>query len=103
MWPLGFVTGSAVPGQNVAEADALGDADDPESTSHIKPVKAADKMTEKASPEETLGHGVPEAAAEEENTTSQPEAGPDRLGVRSPPAGKLNLDLSLLVGLHASA
>lgn len=97
------MTGIPVPGQNVAEADALGDTDDPESTNLIKPDKAADKIAANISPEETLSQGVPEAAAEEENATSQPETGPDRLGVRSPPAGKLNLDLSLLVGLHVSA
>lgn len=111
VWPLGYVTGSAMPEQKGAETDTLleeggnseGDAA-PENTKSLKtkvvPETVAGKSTESIIPEETLTVGVPEIAPKEANIRSQPEAG---LGVKGLPTGqsgatgKLNLELSVCV------
>lgn len=107
--PLGYVTGSAVPEQKGAEADALFEVDRtvegdavPESTTSLKnkavPELVAAESTGHVPPEETL---TPEDA----NIKTQPEAGPDRLGVKGVPAGetggtgKLNLVMGSLHGV----
>ena len=108
------MTGSAVPEQKAAEADALFEVDStsegdaaPESTKPLKtkavPETVSAKSTESITPEETLAVGVPEVAPEQANVKSQPEAGPDRLGVKGAGStgatGKLNLEFTG-VGLH---
>lgn len=103
MWPIGYVTGSAVPEQKGAEAEVLFEVD---STKPLKtkavPETVAAKSTESFTPEETLAVGVPEVAPEEASIQSQPEAGPDRVGVKGLPTGetgstgKLNLDPGVL-------
>lgn len=96
MWPLGYVTGDAVPEQNAAGSEVVyavdspgeGDAA-PESPKPLKtkavPETVAAKGSGSLTAEETLAVGLPEVAPQEANIKSQPEAGP---GVKGQPAGK---------------
>lgn len=110
MWPLGYVTGSAVPEQKGGEADAHFGVDStreegaaPEGTTPLKseavPETVAAKSSGSVSPEDTLTMGAPEEA----NIKGQPEAGPNMPGVKGLPAGqsgatgKINLDLGCVM------
>lgn len=112
VWPLGYVTGSAVPEQ-AKEADVLFGVDStserdaaPESAKPLKtkavPETVAAISTGSITPEEALAVGVPEVTPEA-NIKSHPVAGPDRLGVKGLPAGETGATGKLNVsgvGLH---
>lgn len=113
MWPLGYMTGGAVPEQTGTEADVFevdsnieGDAAT-ESTKSPKtkavPETVASKSTGSISPEDTLVVSLPEVAPED--IRSEPEVGPDRVGVKGLPTGgtgatgKLNHDLDVFASV----
>ncbi|XP_074519866.1 calymmin [Halichoeres trimaculatus] len=96
---LCYVTGDAVPEQKGAVTDALfgGDSNNegeaaPESTKSVKTkavpetVSATSKDT--IAPEEALAVAVPVVTTEETNIKSQPQAGPERPGVKGQVAGE---------------
>lgn len=105
-----------MPEQKAAEANVLFGVDSivegdavPERTEHLKtkavPELLAAKSTGNITPEETLTVGVPEVTAEEANIRIQPEAEPDRLGVKGLPAGETGATgkLNLVTGsVHVS-
>lgn len=103
-----------MPEQKAAEADVLFGVDSivegdavPERTESLKikavPELLAAKSTGNITPEETLTVGVPEVTAEEANIKTQPEAEPDRLGVKGLPAGETGATGNLVTGsVHVS-